>query len=64
MCNACGFHCCAWDGFEKCGCEDCWCEDCWDDEDEELYDDDFGDSTVKHATALTRADQPKENADG
>lgn len=23
MCNACGFQCCAWDGFEGCGCDDC-----------------------------------------
>lgn len=21
MCNACGFLCCAYDGFEKCGCD-------------------------------------------
>jgi hypothetical protein len=28
MCNACGFLCCAWDGFEGCGCD---CEEmaCW-----------------------------------
>jgi len=29
MCNACGFGCCAWDGFSNCGCEDCDCPDCW-----------------------------------
>lgn len=23
MCNACGFYCCAWDGFGKCGCDHC-----------------------------------------
>jgi hypothetical protein len=23
MCNACGFLCCAWDGFGKCGCDHC-----------------------------------------
>lgn len=34
MCNACGFVCCAWDGFGECGC-DCfevkcmsWCKWC------------------------------------
>ena len=44
MCNACGFYCCAWDGFERCGCD--WCDNsaCWDDDEEEdgdimdLYD--------------------------
>lgn len=40
MCNACGFHCCAYDGFSGCGCDDCWCEDCWSDEDED-GDEDF-----------------------
>ena len=40
MCNACGFQCCAWDGFSRCGCD--WCSNpkCWDDEDE--FDDDDG----------------------
>ena len=38
MCNACGFLCCAWDGFEKCGCEHCPEPECWDDDEE---DDDF-----------------------
>lgn len=28
MCNACGFHCCADDSFEGCGCDHCWCEAC------------------------------------
>lgn len=32
MCNACGFQCCAYDGFDKCGCNDCDCPECWDDE--------------------------------
>ncbi len=30
MCNACGFQCCAWDGFSGCGCEHCDCPDCWE----------------------------------
>lgn len=29
MCNACGFGCCAWDGFDGCGCEDCPNPECW-----------------------------------
>lgn len=40
MCNACGFFCCAWDGFSKCGC-DCPNPACWDDEDEFEDDSDF-----------------------
>ena len=36
MCNACGFHCCAWDGFEKCGCDTCDNPQCWDDEEDEM----------------------------
>ena len=31
MCNACGFYCCAWDGFDKCGCDHCPNPDCHDD---------------------------------
>ena len=31
MCNACGFFCCAWDGFEKCGCDHCFEPACHDD---------------------------------
>jgi hypothetical protein len=29
MCNACGFSCCAFDGFEGCGCDWCECSECW-----------------------------------
>ena len=52
MCNACGFYCCGWDGFEKCGCDHCpeprchddacWtcgrsdCDGCDDDDDYEM----------------------------
>lgn len=32
MCNACGFLCCAYDGFSGCGCDHCECPACWDDE--------------------------------
>jgi hypothetical protein len=41
MCNACGFHCCAWDGFGKCGCNGCHDPACWDEEDEDDYVDDY-----------------------
>src|ERR1700677_4632429 len=41
MCNACGFMCCAWDGFGGCGCDDCDEPECWSEEDD--YDEsDFG----------------------
>jgi hypothetical protein len=40
MCNACGFWCCAYDGFEGCGCEHCPEPECWGDDDE--ADDGFG----------------------
>ena len=39
MCNACGFLCCAYDGFSRCGCDGCPCPDCWDDDDEFEPDD-------------------------
>lgn len=39
MCNACGFMCCAWDGFEKCGCEHCECPECWNEDEDEDFDD-------------------------
>lgn len=29
MCNACAFSCCAFDGFEGCGCDTCSNPDCW-----------------------------------
>lgn len=41
MCNACGFLCCAYDGFSKCGCDDCPNPACWDEWDE--WDDDEDD---------------------
>lgn len=28
MCMACHFQCCAWDGFEGCGCDHCGNPDC------------------------------------
>lgn len=41
MCNACGFFCCAYDGFSKCGCDHCPNPACWDDDADEFeaYDD-------------------------
>lgn len=43
MCNACGFHCCDYDGFSRCGCD--WCANpaCWDDDEERDEFDDFDD---------------------
>lgn len=40
MCNACGFLCCAYDGFSGCGCDHCEYPACWPQEDED-YGDDF-----------------------
>lgn len=41
MCNACGFRCCAYDGFSDCGCEWCPVSACHpaDDDDGGDYDD-------------------------
>ena len=41
MCNACGFMCCAYDGFSKCGCEHCDEPECWPDDEVEFADDDY-----------------------
>jgi hypothetical protein len=30
VCNACGFACCAWDGFGGCGCDHCDNPECWE----------------------------------
>lgn len=41
MCNACGFQCCAYDGFSGCGCDHCDEPECWSDEiddDDDDYD--------------------------
>lgn len=39
MCNACGFYCCAYDGFSRCGCDHCPNRACWpDDEEDYRYD--------------------------
>lgn len=45
MCNACGFFCCAWDGFEKCGCDHCIDPLCWSDDDDDEEVDYYGDET-------------------
>jgi hypothetical protein len=43
MCNACGFYCCAYDGFSKCGCDYCYEPQCWDESmDDSPEDDDDG----------------------
>lgn len=41
MCNACGFSCCAYDGFSGCGCEGCAEPACWPDDDDDFGYDDF-----------------------
>lgn len=44
MCNACGFYCCAYDGFSKCGCDHCPEPKCWDeDPDDDPLNDDYYD---------------------
>ncbi|MEP0323250.1 hypothetical protein [Bauldia litoralis] len=45
MCNACGFLCCAYDGFARCGCDHCDEPLCWscDDPDDDDEDYDFED---------------------
>lgn len=43
MCNACGFWCCAWDGFSGCGCDHCKDPACWPDDLAGFDDDDDAD---------------------
>lgn len=50
MCNACGFQCCAWDGFSGCGCDHCSCPECWDEDEDE--DDDFDIDDYEDEVAL------------
>lgn len=57
MCNACGFHCCAWDGFGKCGC-DCDEPGCWDDDQFGDYSDD--DATVPSIEEMEESASPEE----
>lgn len=38
MCNACGFYCCAYDGFSGCGCEGCPDPRCWPEDEGDDYD--------------------------
>jgi len=41
MCNACGFQCCGYDAFSKCGCDSCDEPECWSDDiddDDDDYD--------------------------
>lgn len=39
MCNACGFHCCAYDGMSGCGCDHCDNPACWSDDEDGDEDD-------------------------
>lgn len=41
MCNACGFLCCAYDGFSGCGCDHCEYPACWTEDDDDFGYDDF-----------------------
>lgn len=59
MCNACGFLCCAYDGFSGCGCE--WCSEpaCWPDDlddeepdDDEIYGPDYDACACRRPTAF------------
>ena len=54
MCNACGFVCCAWDGFDGCGCDGCDEPDCWSPDAE----DDFGDLEFDLARCCPRPARP------
>ena len=40
MCNACGFFCCAYDGFSGCGCDGCPEPECWSEDDDDFFEDD------------------------
>ncbi len=66
MCNACGFYCCAYDGFSGCGCEHCWCDDCQsddgcdDDGDEFICEPvDVGDELHQVLGEALKADRPQ-----
>lgn len=56
MCNACGFYCCADDGFAGCGCDNCPEPVCWSEEDEnDCFEDDdvlYADDTTEHRCDL------------
>jgi len=49
MCNACGFYCCAYDGFSRCGCEHCPEPACWDEDEDDYGDDGDYDLAPRHA---------------
>lgn len=56
MCNACGFLCCGYDGFARCGCDGCPCPECWDEDDNDFTcdsDDDWA-TTTKSQPSSTR----------
>ncbi len=56
MCNACGFYCCAYDGFSGCGCDHCYEEACHsDDANDDDYDDDRYDRGLTVAHQCRRA---------
>lgn len=54
MCNACGFFCCAYDGFSGCGCDHCPCPDCWEEDDDFTCDsdDDWDDEPTQQEDEL------------
>jgi hypothetical protein len=49
MCNACGFHCCAYDAFSGCGCDSCDETECWSDDDGP----DLDDNNDRHVQGLS-----------
>lgn len=55
MCNACAFHCCAWDGFGGCGCDHCDDPRCWTvEDDDDIADDDFPIDELQGGAAVAR----------
>jgi len=53
MCNACGFYCCAYDGFSGCGCDGCFEYECWSDDEHD--DEDFDDTPDDYYQTERRA---------
>jgi hypothetical protein len=66
MCNACGFFCCAYDGFSGCGCDHCPCAACRDDDDEDYedYEDDGFYCDEVEPPAPDRKDEQEAHSNG
>lgn len=62
MCNACGFMCCAYDGFSGCGCDHCDEPECWS---AEALDEEFGDDADDyHYCDHEPSPQPRSDKEG